>query len=141
MGRTRVYVAGAYSSDNVMGVLENMRKGMRISTDVLVAGYAPFCPWLDYQFNLMLRDNESLTINDFYEYSMSWLDVSDVVLVVPGWENSKGTITEIERAEQQGIPVYYSLELLKKDVPVDLNTTNCCKQCNKKCCENNKGEE
>ena len=51
-----MYVAGAYSSDNVLGVLDNMRRGMRMSTEIFLAGFSPFCPWLDYQFQLMLLE-------------------------------------------------------------------------------------
>ena len=112
----RVYVAGAYSAGNVIDVLDNMRKGMRLSTEVMLAGFAPFCPWLDYHFQLMLRDDENLTVQNYYDYSIAWLDASDAVLLVPGWESSKGTIAEIERAEQLGIPVYTNLYEVQKNI-------------------------
>lgn len=110
----RVYVAGAYSADNVITVLDNMRRGMRASTEVFLKGFSPFCPWLDYQFTLMLRDGEKLTVEDYYRYSMAWLEVSDVVLVLPGSEHSKGTKQEIIRANELGIPVVYDIEDLCK---------------------------
>ena len=112
----RVYVAGAYSATNVITVLDNMRKGMRLSTEVMLAGYAPFCPWLDYHFQLMLRDDENLTVQSYYDYSMAWLEVSDAVLLVPGWEHSKGTIEEIKVAKSLNIPVYYTLVKLRKEL-------------------------
>ncbi len=110
----RVYVAGAYSNNNVIGVLDNMRKGMRASVEVFLSGFSPFCPWLDYQFQLMLREGEVLTVQDYYNYSMAWLEVSDVVLVLPDSENSKGTQAEIERAKDLNIPIFYNLEDLKQ---------------------------
>jgi len=110
----RVYIAGAYSADNVITVLDNMRRGMRKSTEVLLAGYSPFCPWLDYHFQLMLRENEILTVEDYYRYSMAWLEVSDVVLVLPNSDKSNGTQAEIKRAEELNIPICYSLEELRK---------------------------
>lgn len=110
--RTRIYVAGCYSSDNVLGVFENMRKGMRLSVKTLLAGFAPFCPWLDYHFSLMLRGTEKITVADYYEYSMSWLYVSDAMLLVPGWEKSVGTSKELTLASEVGIPVFYTLEEL-----------------------------
>lgn len=112
MSRIRVYVAGAYSADNVIDVLDNMRRGMRAGTEVFLAGFAPFCPWLDYQFQLMLREGEALTVPDYYAYSMAWLDVSDVMLVLPNSEHSKGTQAEIARAKQLAIPVFGSLKAL-----------------------------
>ena len=107
----RIYVAGPYSAGNVMDVLHNIRKGIRMSYIIFAEGYAPFSPWLDFHYVLM--DNpERLTIKDFYEYSLAWLEVSDAVFVLPDFENSKGTLAEIERARIRGIPVVYSLEAL-----------------------------
>jgi hypothetical protein len=108
----RLYVAGPYSANNVLDVFSNMRKGIRECTEILLrsrdTGWVPFCPWIDYQFCLALRGGEHLSVNEFYAYSMAWLEVSDAVLVLDGWENSKGTIAEIKRAAELGIPVFYS---------------------------------
>lgn len=106
----RVYVAGAYSANNVISVLDNIREGTRWATRILLAGHAPFAPWLDFQFHLMLRDGETLSVDDYYAYSMSWLKVADIVFVTPGWEGSKGTLAEIKEAENLGIPVIYSMQ-------------------------------
>ena len=109
----RIYVAGAYSAPNVISVLDNMRRGMRAGLEVLLAGYAPFVPWFDYHFQLQLRDGEELTLEKYYNYSMAWLETSDAILVLPNWEESKGTQAEIKRAKELGIPVFFSLEELK----------------------------
>ena len=87
----RCYVAGAYSGSNVLDVLNNIRNGLRWSTKVILDGMAPFVPWFDFHFQLMLRENENLTVEDYYNYSMEWLKVSGVVFVTPGWESSTGT--------------------------------------------------
>ena len=100
----RIYVAGAYSANNVMDVLDNIGKGISASVKILKGGEAPFCPWLDHQFHFY---DGSLTIEDYYNYSMAWLEVSDEVRVLPGWENSKGTRAEIARAKELGIPVTF----------------------------------
>ena len=110
----RVYVAGAYSADNVISILDNMRKGMRLSTEVLLAGFAPYCPWLDHHYILMLKENESLIVEDFYKYCLAWLEVSDAMILVSGWEGSLGTIAEIDKAEELDIPVFETMhELLE----------------------------
>lgn len=105
----RVYVAGSYNSDNVIGVLDNMRRGMRAATELLLAGFSPWVPWFDYHFQLMLRDDESLSIEDYYRYSMEWVDVSEAMYVVKLSENSRGTQAEIDRANEIGIPVFYDM--------------------------------
>ena len=109
----RIYVAGSYNAGNVVDVLDNMRRGMRLATEVLLLGFSPWVPWFDYHFQLMLRDDEELTIEDYYKYSIAWLEVSDAVLVVEKSENSIGTKEEIKIANKLNIPVFYSLEFLK----------------------------
>lgn len=101
----RIYIAGSYSADNVIEILDNIRKGIRAATIVLLKKDAPFCPWLDYNYNLALRENEKLTIEDFYRYSLAWLERSDMVVVLPNSEKSKGTQAEIKRAKELNIPV------------------------------------
>jgi len=110
----RVYIAGPYSADNITDCLENMRNGMRMGAKVLLAGFALWAPWHNFHHHLMLRDGESLSINDYYKFSIEWLKVSDYMLVLPGWENSKGTLAEIEIAQQLGILIYHSFEKLIK---------------------------
>ena len=110
----RVYVAGAYSHKDTVVVFKNMRKGMRMSTELMLNYFAPFCPWLDYQFVLQLRGKEELYVEDFYEYSIEWLKASEVMFLVEGWEGSKGTIDEIKVAKENCIPIFESMEKLIK---------------------------
>ena len=107
----KVYVAGAYSADNVLDVLHNMRRGMNLSTECFVRKFAPFSPWLDYHFLLQVREEEaaSITVEDFYQYSLAWLAVSDAVLVVENSEQSIGTQKEIEFARSLGIPIFHDI--------------------------------
>lgn len=103
----KIYVAGAYSAPNVISVLDNMRRGMQLSYKVLKAGFAPFVPWFDYHFTLI----GETTLQEYYNYSISWLEVSDAMIVVPeNAETSKGTQNEIETAKKLGIPIFYNLE-------------------------------
>lgn len=106
----RVYVAGSYNGPDVISVLNNMRIGMRASLNVLKAGFAPFCPWFDYHFQLVLYPGEYLDIKDYHNYSMAWLRVSDAVYVCNYREGSVGTEAEIEEAKKLNIPVYFALE-------------------------------
>ena len=104
----RVYVAGQYSADNVIGVLRNMQRGMKAAEQIFSMGYAPFCPWHDYHYELLADHPKGL----YYAYSMAWLEVSDIVVLLEGWENSPGTIAEKKRAEELGIPVMLFADFL-----------------------------
>lgn len=106
----RIYVAGSYNGPNVIRVLDNMRIGMEAAKMVLLAGMAPFCPWFDYHFQLMLKGHEELTIEDYYNYSIAWLEKSDAVYVCNYRQDSVGTKKEIDVALRLGIPVFYDFQ-------------------------------
>jgi hypothetical protein len=44
----RIFIAGPYSAGNIIDCLENMRRGMRVASKVLMAGFAPWTPWHDF---------------------------------------------------------------------------------------------
>lgn len=106
----KIYVAGKYSDSNIIEVLNNIREGIKMSAKVLKMGHVPFSPWLDYQFQFY---EPELKVEDYYNYSLTWLKCCDAMLVLPNYENSKGTLKEIEVAKENNIPIYYSLEDLK----------------------------
>ena len=103
----RIYLAGSYSADNIIGVLDNIRKGQRAGAVAMMKGNADFCPWLDYQLHFHLREGETIPKKIYQDNSMAWLEVSNEVWVLPGYENSNGTKREIARARELKIPVKY----------------------------------
>ena len=48
----KVYVAGAMSSNNILGVLRNISVGVHYGAEVLARGFAPFVPHFDIAFTL-----------------------------------------------------------------------------------------
>jgi hypothetical protein len=106
----KVYVAGAISSSNTEQSLKNIRKGIVMGAKLLKMGYSPYVPHLDYQFNLV--QDESIDVKAYYQHDLEWLTVCDCMLVLEGWENSKGVKNEIRFAWNNKIPVYYSLDEL-----------------------------
>jgi hypothetical protein len=105
----RVYVAGAYGASTVNDVMGNMRRGLQLSAEVLRHGFAVYSPWTD----CLLHFHQEFTIEECYSYSMPWLEVSDAVVVVEkNRETSRGTQSEIKRASELGIPVFFSKEEL-----------------------------
>jgi nucleoside 2-deoxyribosyltransferase len=107
----RVYVAGPYSADNVIDVLRNIGRGQQACAEIFRLGFAPFCPWHDKSF-VTDQPEEHLTVEQFYRYSMSWLEVSDCLYVLSGWRKSKGTVAEVDRAMELGKPVFFDLQSL-----------------------------
>jgi len=110
----KIYIAGAYSDDNVLGVLKNIGRGEEYAAKLFMHGFAPFTPWHDKDFVVKhWRDN--FTVPMFYDYSIEWLLCSDAVFIVPdchglkNWEDSRGTLEEIRIAKENNIPVFYEM--------------------------------
>lgn len=107
----RVYVAGKLN-DNAVGYIRNCHRMIQWAEAVRKLGFSVYVPCLDLLMGLQVG---VFNYDDYFNNSQPWLDVSDVVFVCPGWEDSKGTRREIERAKENGIPVYYSLAELHED--------------------------
>lgn len=110
----KVYVAGAYSDNNVLSVLKNIGRGQYYASKLFMMGFAPFTPWHDKTF-VMDNWEKEFTVPMFYNYSMEWLKSSDAVFIIPNveglknWQESEGTLAEIKTARKHNIPVFFNL--------------------------------
>lgn len=111
----RIYVAGPYSGPDVITILGNIKRGIETSTQILNKGFAVYCPWLDWQLGI----TEYIKLEQYRRNSIAWLEVSDAVVLVEGWESSKGTMKEIELAEQLGIPVFEDISLFLNKIKAE----------------------
>lgn len=109
--RPRVYVAGPYSADNVLGVLRNIWRGEQLCAELFDLGFSPFCPWHDASYAKYLWPYD-LKDQDFKDLSFAWLEVSEAVFLIDGWEKSEGVKAEIAFAEAHGIPVFSDYDKL-----------------------------
>jgi len=110
----RVYVAGPitarkHSRHPFIESLGNVGSGTRASIAILLSGHQPFCPFLDFTFFLQAEAG-AVTEEMIKTYSIAWLEVCDAVVVLPGWEESRGTLAEMKRARELNIPIYHSVD-------------------------------
>ena len=105
----KVYVAGAISAPSIEKGIENIRKGIAAGAELLNWGYSPYVPHLDYQYNLV-QTVVHIDVETYYKHDLEWLKNCDCMLVLPGWENSKGVNAEIEYAESLSMPIYFTKE-------------------------------
>jgi len=125
--RKRIYVAGPYSADNQLALGKNIKDGTEAAVDVFAGlRQAPHCPWLDFQYIHHFSDDdyENITVNDFYEAGLAWLEVAEALLVIGKFWYSSGTLAEIKFATEHHIPVFYGILPLIKWLDEQPDTTD-----------------
>jgi hypothetical protein len=120
-----VYVVGPLtpkgynSSHPAIDYLLNIRNLTRYSLEVFFAGFDPFCPALDFLFFLLLRDDERLTEAMIKRFSKAWMARSDALYLTPGWKQSGGSLAEVKRAKELGMPIFNTIQEM-----IDYNKSN-----------------
>ena len=105
----KVYVAGAYTPHDGREEtrLANIRRASEAAQQLLKAGHTPFCP-----HTMTAGWEETCGYDDFLRLGMVWLAACDAILLLPGWEQSKGARREHEEAVTLGLLIAHGLESL-----------------------------
>jgi hypothetical protein len=104
-----VYVAGKFRStnpdgtSNAWGVCQNVRAAEEVGLAVWKLGHAALVPHLN---TAHFQDADGLPDKLWLDGDLEILRRCDAVVLVPGWERSKGALAEITAANQLGIPVF-----------------------------------
>ena len=67
-------------------------------------GWAPFTPHKNTADFQHIRD---IQYPFWMEICLEFVERSDAILMIPGWEKSAGAARELDRALKVGIPVYF----------------------------------
>jgi hypothetical protein len=102
----RCYVAGALNSD-ACGYIQNMHRMVKVAREIRKLGVSVYVPCNDFLEGLV---DGNFTYADYFENSQPWLEVSDFIFVCPGYEKSKGTAGEIDRAQEFNLPIFYTID-------------------------------
>ena len=97
-----VYLAGPVRGDRINIVYENIQRAREWACFLWEVGFAVFCPHLNTAFMDGIVEDEV-----FLEGDLNILSRCDTIFVLPGWEDSQGTIGEIGEALKMGIPIYF----------------------------------
>ena len=108
----KVYIAGKYDGPNVIEVLKNIRFGITIARELMLRGYAPYCPFLDFQIGL--AGDTPLTKKTYQDVSMAFVSCCDAMLMLLNWEQSAGAKRERDLAISMNIPVFDSIQALNQ---------------------------
>ncbi len=98
-----VFISGPYSAPTYEGVEAYIQRARKAAMILAGAGLFYICPHLNSaHFESEVKQKDSY----YYELALHLLEFSQVVLVLPGYLNSPGTLGEIETARKDGKPVY-----------------------------------
>jgi hypothetical protein len=99
-----VYVAGPFGAPTPWGVELNVRLAEEVALKVALVGHYPLCP------HAMYRNYDGTRPYEFWiAATLELLKRCDSVLLVDGWERSRGAIGERDYAIAHGMPVHCSI--------------------------------
>lgn len=109
-----VFISGPVRGDGTKEAksanIEIARKFVRLFIENKIPYYSPH---LNAEQESSFIDDEAFKF--VWDMNAEFLNRSNAVAVLPGWENSSGTKTEIENAIKMGLPVFY----LESDESID----------------------
>ena len=104
-----LYISGPFGNipdgyDLDHGIRHNINEASRYALMAARKGWAPFTPHKNTADFQHVRD---LQYPFWMEVCLEFLERSDAILMIPGWERSGGAVRELERAAKVGIPIYF----------------------------------
>jgi hypothetical protein len=108
-----IYVAGKFTAPTREGVQQNIRHAETVGLEVCKLGLFPVVP----HCNTSHANYESLQPYTFWiEGTLELLRRCDAIVMVPGWEESRGAKGELLEAQRIGLPVFLTLEALAESI-------------------------
>lgn len=110
-----VYVAGPYGAPTPEGVAANVMRAASVAAELLYQhGYAVYCP---HSMSHGFERAQGYTWDRTLESCCEWVQRSDAVLLLPGWQASPGSLLEREVAIAAGVPIFCSVRDLLQAFP------------------------
>jgi len=100
-----VFIAGSYSGKNKEIIEKNIRNAEKYQIALANAGVGFFCP---HNHTEHFEEKANAPEGFYRKLDRTILEKAcDMIVVVPGWENSEGTKLEIEFAKENNIPLFF----------------------------------
>ena len=101
-----VYVAGPYRASSREKIADNILAARAVAVAAARLGWFPICP----HTNTAHFDDDLPGQDQFFlDGTLALMERCDAVVLVNGWACSQGTLGEIKRARELGMPIYESL--------------------------------
>lgn len=103
-----VFICGPFRSDTYERRSRNTQLAGMLALEVWRSGVACICPHMN-SGTLFGLASEEIFLAGYLEI----LERCDALLLLPGWEKSKGARMERQRAIEKQIPIFYDIKMLK----------------------------
>ena len=99
----RIYLAGPYTpiDGREETRLANIRAASDTAKQLLKLGLTPFCP-----HTMTAGWEDECSYDDFLRMDLEWLRLCDAVVLLPGWQTSRGARMEYEEALKEGLVIW-----------------------------------
>lgn len=105
MIRKIIYTAGPITTKSMNQRWEFFMNARTIAQEIWAAGHVAICPHL----NTLMMDDPCIPDENFYEGDEDIIRrCCDAMIMLPGWERSKGSLAERNLACELGLPIFYS---------------------------------
>ena len=104
MNRTLIYIAGPYSSEIEEERDNNVFAAIEAGKRCWLKGWFPVIP---HALTWGWEKDPRFEGTDWIEADFSILDRCHALCVIGNWEKSTGTLREIDRASENGLPVFF----------------------------------
>ena len=115
----KIFISGALngfeSNAENNSFVNNVYKMLQVAGEVRGLGAATYVPCQDV---LTSFATGGLSHEEYYAHDLVWLEHCDALILVPGWEVSKGVEGEIKRAQELNIPIFETIEDLEEFLEV-----------------------
>ena len=97
-----LYPAGKYSADTKKEVHQNIEAARKIAIEIWKLGHYCISPHLNSQH----MEDDGIPWETFMSGDLSIISRCDGVVMIPGWEESRGASLEFSFATDKGIPIW-----------------------------------
>lgn len=105
-----IYIAGPFRGATPWAVEQNVRRAEGLALEVWrLPGFAASCPHTNTRYFDGAAPDQA-----FLDGTLEMLRRCDGVLLTENWKDSKGACSEVREAVRQGIPVFWSIECMKR---------------------------
>lgn len=102
-----VYICGPYTGSGETSKIGNILVAKNAAIDIWSMGHAVVCPHMN-TMDFELHDiGSSIPYETWIEGDLAILKRCDAVVILPGWEASRGAKEEVQFALANKIPIYY----------------------------------